>query len=116
MSDRENYSMDGEIRGFSDLLEDSGQKAGEVQFYEDVWGPEPPPFDPDRVYTLPDLSLDLSAPIMVDTDKINVDDLVNAKPGSIIRCTGIPAPLIRVVTLHPLEADWNDIWSKATHE
>jgi hypothetical protein len=108
--------MDGEIRGFSDLLKDSGQKAeGEVQFYEDVWGRVPPPFNPDLVYTLPDLSLDLSAPIMVDTDKINVEDLMKAKPGSIIRCTGIPAPLIRVVTLHPLEADWNEIWSKATN-
>jgi hypothetical protein len=109
--------MDGEIRGFSDLLKDSGQKAeGVVQFYEDVWGPEPPPFDPDRVYTLPELDLDVSAPIMVDADKINIEDLVRAKPGSIIRCTGIPAPLIKVVTRHPLEADWNEIWSKATHE
>ena len=128
MSDKGNDTMDGEIRGFSDLLEEAGQGAravGTVDVYEDnmaailemsevAWTKEPPPFDPDLVYRIPTVDLDLDAPIMVDADNINVDDLVNAKPGGIIRCKSLPVPIMRLAVRHPLEADWAKIWDNAT--
>lgn len=129
MSDKGNDTMDGEIRGFSELLEEAGQGSravGTVDVYEDnmaailemsevAWTKEPPIFDPGGlIFTIPTLDVDLGSPIMVDTDNINVDDLVNAKPGGVIRCKNLPAPIIRLAVRHPLEADWAKIWDNAT--
>lgn len=40
-------------------------------------------------WTLPDMNID--GVFFVDESRINLRDFVNAKPGAIVRCSGLPA-------------------------